>query len=210
MRCRSVLGRPLGGECRGSRLDDQSGLPGSPAAVRDRALGCPTSQVRTSRSSRLQSRRGRTCVPCRGRTLTSPFAASVLIDFAHHAASDPETDFQVMLRRQRIADRDDVLRDLAAKRRQHRVNAAGLGALVGGFCTRLGQMFPAPVGWLLGRSAGNLSRGRLPAQSSDVKHPMITRMLRCKRFSPVTFHFGTTKKPGTARTTLGANAHHDD
>jgi len=39
----------------------------------------PASQPRTSRSSRLQSARGRTWVPWRGRTLTSPLAASVLI-----------------------------------------------------------------------------------------------------------------------------------
>ena len=72
------------------------------------------------------------------------FCRECLDRLANHAASDPETDFQIMLGGQRLADRDDILRDLAAERRQHRMNAARFCTLVGGFRARPQQDVLAP------------------------------------------------------------------
>ena len=94
------LGRPLGGKRRGGRLDDRADfLDGQQQlAIRLVCSGQPGQHVAIEQAPVAA---GRTWVPCRGRTLTSPFAASVLIAFAHHAASDAETDFEIVLRRQR-------------------------------------------------------------------------------------------------------------
>ncbi len=53
-----------------------------------------------------------------------------LDDFAHHATTDTETRLEVRFRRQRGADRNNILRDLAAERRKHGPNATGLDRLV--------------------------------------------------------------------------------
>jgi hypothetical protein len=81
------------------------------------------------------------------------------------------------------------------------VNAARLCAFVGGFCARFDQGLPASGSG----PSGNLSRSQLPAQSSDVKHPMISRMLRCERFFAVTFRFGISKKPKASAIQIEAN-----
>ena len=62
-----------------------------------------------------------------------------LDDFAHHATPDTETSFEVRFGRQRRADWNEVLRDLAAKRREHGRNATGLDRLVYGVQPRPGH-----------------------------------------------------------------------
>ena len=67
------------------------------------------------------------------------FCGERLDDFAHHATPDTETSFEIWFGWQRRADRNAVLRDLAAKRRKHGGDATGLDRLVYGVQPRPGH-----------------------------------------------------------------------
>ena len=62
-----------------------------------------------------------------------PFSRQHFDRLTNHAAADAEADFEVVFGWQYRAGRDDLLSDLAAECRQHRVNAARLRTLFGGF-----------------------------------------------------------------------------
>jgi hypothetical protein len=162
-----VPGGTFGGERGGGRLDDRAHLLDCQQKVAIRLVLAdePAQHVAVEQAPFVARQHVRAVAwPHADETLRS----KRLDGLAHHAASDAEPGFELRLGRQSRPHGNEILGDLAAERRQHGTNAAGLDRLVDGARARSCHSYvsPAPAGpsrfiyfWLPRPAA---------AQSSDV------------------------------------------